>query len=106
MSDLVVETVAAPEPTPAEEPGVSPLRLVILLAALAAVGVWQGWRLLVIILAVVLMIFLHELGHFVMARRAGMKVTEFFIGFGPRNPTGLTAPTALPRSTDVVADSP
>ncbi len=84
MSDLVVETVAAPEPTPAEEPGVSPLRLVILLAALAAVGVWQGWRLLVIILAVVLMIFLHELGHFVMARRAGMKVTEFFIGFGPR----------------------
>jgi membrane-associated protease RseP (regulator of RpoE activity) len=27
---------------------------------------------------------LHELGHFVMAKRAGMKVTEFFVGFGPR----------------------
>jgi len=29
-------------------------------------------------------VFLHELGHFLMARRAGMKVTEFFLGFGPR----------------------
>src|SRR5204863_5492941 len=26
----------------------------------------------------------HERGHFVMAKRAGMKVTEFFLGFGPR----------------------
>jgi membrane-associated protease RseP (regulator of RpoE activity) len=32
----------------------------------------------------VVMIGLHELGHFLMARRAGMKVSEFFIGFGPR----------------------
>ncbi len=32
----------------------------------------------------VVMIGLHELGHFVMAKRAGMKITEFFIGFGPR----------------------
>jgi membrane-associated protease RseP (regulator of RpoE activity) len=30
------------------------------------------------------MIFLHELGHFMTAKAAGMKVTEFFIGFGPR----------------------
>ncbi len=29
-------------------------------------------------------IVLHEFGHFIMARRAGMKVTEFFVGFGPR----------------------
>ena len=34
--------------------------------------------------AIILMIMLHELGHFVMAKRAGMKVTEFFLGFGPR----------------------
>jgi len=32
----------------------------------------------------VLMIFLHELGHFIMAKRAGMKVTEFFLCFGPK----------------------
>ena len=30
------------------------------------------------------MLFVHELGHFLAARRAGMKVTEFFLGFGPR----------------------
>jgi membrane-associated protease RseP (regulator of RpoE activity) len=30
------------------------------------------------------MIMLHELGHFLTAKRAGMKVTEFFVGFGPR----------------------
>ena len=34
--------------------------------------------------AIILMIMLHELGHFVMAKRAGMKVTEFFLGFGPK----------------------
>ncbi len=34
--------------------------------------------------AIIVMIMLHELGHFVMAKRAGMKVTEFFLGFGPR----------------------
>ena len=27
---------------------------------------------------------LHELGHFLTAKRAGMKVTEYFVGFGPR----------------------
>jgi membrane-associated protease RseP (regulator of RpoE activity) len=37
-----------------------------------------------VLAAIVLMIMLHELGHFVMAKRAGMKVTEFFLGFGPR----------------------
>ncbi len=32
----------------------------------------------------VISIFLHELGHFVTARWTGMKVTQFFLGFGPR----------------------
>jgi membrane-associated protease RseP (regulator of RpoE activity) len=36
----------------------------------------------VLILAVVIMI--HEAGHFVLARRFGMKVEQFFLGFGPR----------------------
>jgi len=38
----------------------------------------------VLILALVSTIMLHEFGHFLVAKRAGMKVTEFFIGFGPR----------------------
>lgn len=46
----------------------------------AATGVYG----LIMVLGIVVMIALHELGHFVMAKRAGMKVTEFFLGFGPR----------------------
>ncbi len=30
------------------------------------------------------MVMLHELGHFVTAKWSGMKVTEYFLGFGPR----------------------
>jgi membrane-associated protease RseP (regulator of RpoE activity) len=37
-----------------------------------------------VLLALILMIVLHEFGHYVMAKRSGMKVTEFFVGFGPR----------------------
>jgi membrane-associated protease RseP (regulator of RpoE activity) len=37
-----------------------------------------------VIMSFFVMIMLHELGHFVTAKRAGMKVTEFFVGFGPR----------------------
>lgn len=33
--------------------------------------------------AILLMILLHELGHFACAKLFGMKVTEFFVGFGP-----------------------
>jgi membrane-associated protease RseP (regulator of RpoE activity) len=29
-------------------------------------------------------IFLHELGHYVTAKKTGMKVTQFYMGFGPR----------------------
>ena len=29
-------------------------------------------------------IFVHELGHFWIARKRGMKVEEFAIGFGPK----------------------
>jgi membrane-associated protease RseP (regulator of RpoE activity) len=37
-----------------------------------------------VIFAFFVMIMLHELGHFLTAKRTGMKVTEFFVGFGPR----------------------
>ena len=37
-----------------------------------------------IIIGLILTIMLHEAGHFIMAKRSGMKVTEFFVGFGPR----------------------
>jgi len=37
-----------------------------------------------IIVGLILTIMLHEFGHYVAAKRSGMKVTEFFLGFGPR----------------------
>jgi RIP metalloprotease RseP len=58
--------------------------------SIAGVGliVWLwfagGASLLVVVAAVILMIFLHELGHYMAAKRAGMLVTEFFLGFGPK----------------------
>ncbi|MHB1508704.1 MAG: M50 family metallopeptidase [Acidimicrobiales bacterium] len=60
----------------------APLLVILVFVALAiafrAVGV------LVVVLAIAAMIMLHELGHFVTAKLSGMKVTEYFFGFGPR----------------------
>jgi membrane-associated protease RseP (regulator of RpoE activity) len=72
---------SAPDPPVYETGG---LRLALLIAAVALAGVAFGWPVLVVILGIVVMIFLHELGHYLTAKWAGMKVTEFFIGFGPK----------------------
>ena len=58
--------------------------LVLAVGLLAAVFAVWGLPMLIVVLSVIGMIFLHEMGHFVAARAAGMKVTEFFLGFGPR----------------------
>ncbi|MXW94192.1 MAG: hypothetical protein F4110_14375 [Acidimicrobiaceae bacterium] len=59
-------------------------RLAVLVALLVLLGVFAGAGWLVIVLSLVAMLFLHELGHYLTARWTGMKVSEFFIGFGPR----------------------
>jgi membrane-associated protease RseP (regulator of RpoE activity) len=75
------------EPTDAPSGG-SLRRVVQLLVAVAAVSAifivaGQGDLLLFIAILIVI-VMLHELGHFATAKRAGMKVTEYFVGFGPR----------------------
>jgi membrane-associated protease RseP (regulator of RpoE activity) len=45
------------------------------------VGLFGG---VLFVFALLLSIVLHEAGHMVSARRAGGKVTEFFVGFGPK----------------------
>ena len=40
--------------------------------------------ILIAILAFGLLIFVHELGHFLVAKACGVKVTEFAIGMGPQ----------------------
>lgn len=52
--------------------------------ATAATVTTYVWGILVVILTFGFMIFVHELGHFLMAKRVGIKVHEFALGFGPR----------------------
>jgi len=99
-------TVAAPTIAPmpsvttplgdaAPRPGIDPVngggqaaamvRLLLVLAGIAviAVGAHVGKTVLVL-LAIIMMIVLHEFGHYTMAKLGKIKVTEFFVGFGPR----------------------
>ncbi len=49
-----------------------------------AAGVWgKAWPILVAILLFGLVIFVHEFGHFITAKKSGVKVNEFSIGMGP-----------------------
>lgn len=41
-------------------------------------------KIILIALGFGITVFIHELGHFIMARRAGVRVEVFSIGFGPR----------------------
>ena len=42
---------------------------------------WIGW--LIFLFALLISVMLHESGHFVAAKRFGMKCTQYFVGFGP-----------------------
>ena len=60
--------------------------LSLLGGTLALVGLlaWVGgWALPLVLFLVIAMVMGHEFGHFITAKRAGMKVTDFFVGFGP-----------------------
>ena len=54
--------------------------LVGIFIALALANIW--W--FVFAVGLLLSIVLHEVGHYSTARWSGMKVTQFFVGFGPR----------------------
>jgi len=60
--------------------------LLAFVAAMVALFLFvPGSRIpLLLIAGIILMVMLHELGHYWTAKRSGMKVTEFFLGFGPR----------------------
>ncbi len=59
------------------------VRLAVLVAALGYLAYVSIWAF-VLVMALAGCIFMHELGHYLVAKRSGMKVTEFFLGFGPR----------------------
>lgn len=58
--------------------------LAFLAGLFVLLGLTGGVSAVIVVVAIVIMIFVHELGHYVTAKSAGMKVTEFFLGFGPR----------------------
>jgi membrane-associated protease RseP (regulator of RpoE activity) len=69
----------------ADERRASLIRLLVVVGATIAISVLTGaLPFVLIVIALIVMIMLHELGHFVTAKWAGMKVTEYFLGFGPR----------------------
>ena len=75
-----------PTPTPpAKSPRRSAAELIAAMAAIIALSVATGHvYLLIVIASIVGIVMVHELGHFLAAKHGGMKVTEYFVGFGPR----------------------
>lgn len=62
----------------------NPLGLAFIIGLFALLWFQAGTRMFLVVVGLVGMLFLHELGHFLAARRADMKVTQFFLFMGPR----------------------
>ncbi len=53
---------------------------------LGSVGTWGGWLtgyVVPFLFVLTIVVFFHELGHFLIARWCGVKVLTFSVGFGP-----------------------
>jgi membrane-associated protease RseP (regulator of RpoE activity) len=67
------------------EPKGSVVQLLAVVAAILAISMLtHSLDLLLVIVAIIVMVMIHELGHFATAKWSNMKVTEYFLGFGPR----------------------
>lgn len=84
-SRFVSEVVAggAVGERPPDEKGSGIIGLVVLIGIFVALAVANIWWF-VFAVGLLLSIVLHEVGHYSTARWSGMKVTQFFVGFGPR----------------------
>jgi len=59
------------------------LGIVVILGLLVWLAVANVW-MFVFVVGVLIAVLLHEFGHYITAKWAGMKVTQFFMGFGPK----------------------
>jgi membrane-associated protease RseP (regulator of RpoE activity) len=75
---------SAPTMTLREQRGALIRLALVVIGGLIASAFLGAFETVLVVLALIVMIVLHEFGHFVTAKAAGMKVTEFFVGFGPR----------------------
>lgn len=76
--------MAEPQERPPDEAQSNPLGLVLIVGLFALLWFGAGPRYFLVVVGLIIMIFLHEVGHFVTARWTGMKVTQFFMFMGPR----------------------
>ncbi len=76
--------MAEPKDLDAGEEQTNPFGLVVLVGLFAMLWFWAGPRYFLVVMGLMVMIFLHELGHFMTARCTGMKATQFFLFMGPR----------------------
>lgn len=80
----------SPEPEPPPSRAGSTTRRAGALLVLVTLGYLMWWYPLTVVTvtavigAILGMLFMHELGHYAVARAVGMKVTDFYLGFGPR----------------------
>ena len=88
MTDTTAKPSEAPRPPEPPAPRGEVVgfdwKLALLLGGIVALGLFGGVGWLAMVGAIVVMIFLHELGHYLTAKWCGMKVTEFFLFFGPK----------------------
>ncbi len=87
MTDIIdpaIEPAAAPpsSDSPPQQSRLLPALGVVLLVVV--IVRFFGWWGLVVVGGLLVSIVLHEFGHYLTAKQAGMKVTEFFVGFGPK----------------------
>src|SRR5271165_7685073 len=57
--------------------------LMALLHAVTDLIAWLGWYVVPFILILSLIVFVHELGHYLVGRWNGVKIDAFSLGFGP-----------------------
>src|SRR5437762_3903690 len=85
MTDTLPNTDPSAPPDEAVSSRAALFRLLVAVLAVIAITLLTGtFSTTAVIVALLVMIMLHELGHFATAKWAGMKVTEYFVGFGPR----------------------
>jgi len=88
MTATTPPTPASQPPEPASRRGIQTLFILVALAAVAIATGQLRWETVVTLFLFVLIlgvtVILHELGHFIAARLARVRVLEFGVGFPPR----------------------
>jgi membrane-associated protease RseP (regulator of RpoE activity) len=72
-------------PEKVKSPRQSALELAVIVVGIVGLSVLTGTTDIAIIVAcIIVIVMVHEFGHLLAAKHGGMKVTEYFLGFGPR----------------------